>query len=211
MAADDPHEFLTPRNNDDDEEREARALEREFAAGEALRLANKHRKICSALHLRYADVTADDLARASLSDDPDIQCARLGPLFKMCGLIGVGHEIERADLINRLADAGLQSVNEMQVLSQAIATEYMAARFASDAMRQGQSFEVMSLQLGNFSKAAKLGTQLREAQHKFREAARPSLRLLDASPHAAIAETKSLPARASVPDPQSDTGEAERG
>ena len=109
MAADDAHEFLTPPESDgdghlghkpdfDEAEWDLGALEREIAAGEAWRLANEHRTICGALHLRYGDVTADELARASLSDEADIQCARLGPLFRMCGLIGVGHEIERADL-----------------------------------------------------------------------------------------------------------------
>jgi hypothetical protein len=127
MAADDTHEFLTPPDSDgderlghapdfDDAEWDLGALEREVAAAEALRLANGHRKICGALHLRYGDVSADDLARASLSDDPDIQCARLAPLFKMCGLIGVGHEIERADLIKTIADAGPQSETEMRLL-----------------------------------------------------------------------------------------------
>jgi hypothetical protein len=119
--------------------------------------------------------------------------------------------VERADLIKRLAEAGPQSVTEMQVLFQAIATEYMAARCAADAMRPGQSVEVMSLQLGNFGKAAKMGTQLREAQHKLREAARPSLRLLDASPHAAIGHTNSLPSGEAAAGPQSETGETKRG
>lgn len=92
-------------------------------------------------------------------------------------------------------------------IARAISTEYMAALCAADAMRSGQSVEVMSLQLGNFNKAAKIGTQLREAQHKLREAARPSLRLRDATPHAAIGHTKSLPIGEAAADPQTDTGE----
>ena len=69
----------------------------------------------------------------------------------------------------------------------------------------------MSLQLGNFSKAAKMGAQLREAQHKLREGARPSLRLLNATPHAANGQTRSLPAGEAAPDPESDAGEMMRG
>ena len=80
MAADDIHDFLTPQDSDGDGrlgdapdfgevEWDAGALEREAAAAEFLRLANGHRKVCGALHLRYGDVTADDLARTSLSDD----------------------------------------------------------------------------------------------------------------------------------------------
>jgi hypothetical protein len=173
--------------------------------------ASDHWQICRWLNIAYDSVTAEDLARASVSNDVQTQAVRLRPLFEMCGLVGEAYSMERADLIQRLAEAGPQSSSEMQILSQAIATEYMAARCAADAMRQGQSVEVMSLQLGNFSKASKLGTQLREAQHKLWEAARPSLRLLDASPHAAIGHTKSLPAGEAAPDRQGDTGETGRG
>ena len=120
-------------------------------------------KICGWLNIGYDSVTADDLARACLSDDVQTQAVRLQSLFEMCGLVGEAHSVERAELIKRLAEAGPQSITEMQVLFQAIATDYMAARCAADAMRPGQSFEVMSLQLGNFGKAAKMGTQLREA------------------------------------------------
>jgi len=184
---------------------------RAYDARMELLYGSERLKICGWLNIGYDSVTADDLARACLSGDVQIQTVRLQSLFEMCGLVGEAHSVERADLIKRLAEAGPQSITEMQVLSQAIATEYMAARFATDAMRPGQSVEVMSLQLGNFGKAAKMGTQLREAQHKLREAARPSLRLLDASPHAAIGHTKSLPAGEVAPDPQSETGETNRG
>ena len=120
MAADDTHEFLTPPDSDgdgrlghapdfDEAEWDLGALEREVAAAEFLQLANGHRKVCGALHLRYGDITANDLGRAGLSDEADIQCARLGPLFKMCGLVGDGHEIERADLVKAIADAGPQN------------------------------------------------------------------------------------------------------
>ena len=71
MAADDTHECLTPPDSDgdgrlghepdfDEAEWDLGALEREVAAAEFLQLANGHRKICGALHLRYGDVTADE-------------------------------------------------------------------------------------------------------------------------------------------------------
>lgn len=168
-------------------------------------------QICGWLNIAYGSVTAEDLARACLSDDLQTQAVRLHPLFEMCGLVGEAYSLERADFIKRLAEAGPQNVTEVQVISQTIATEYIAARCASDAMRHGQSVEVMSMQLGNFSKVAKLGTQLREAQHKLREAGRPSLKLLDASRRAAVGQTKRLPAREATPDPRGDTDEVEHG
>jgi hypothetical protein len=173
-----------------------RALEREIAAAEFLGLANAHREVCGALHLRYGDVTADDLARASLSDDIDIQCARLGPLFKMCGLVGDGHEIERADLVKTIAGAGPQSEAEMRLLFQGTAAEYMAVRCAADAMQPGQDPSIMSLQIGNFSKLTRLGFDLQEGLQKLRSAQRPSRRVLDAGPAplAAVGHTKALPA-----------------
>jgi hypothetical protein len=209
MAADDPNKFLTPQNNDDDRrlggacdfdeaEWDLGALEREAAAAEFLRQANGHRKVCGALHLRYGDVTAEDLARASLSDDPDMQCARLGPLFKMCGLVGDGHEIERADVVRAIADAGPQSETEMRLLSQVTAAGFMAARCATDAMQPGQDRSVMSLQIGNFSKLTRLGFDLQEGLQKLRSAQRPSRRVLDAgpSPLAAVGHAKALHASA---------------
>ena len=207
MAQDSTHEFLTPPDSDrdgrlghdpdfDEVEWDAGALEREIAAAEFLGLANAHRKICGALHLRYGDVTADDLARASLSDDTDIQCARLGPLFKMCGLIGVGNEIERADLVKTIAGAGPQSEAEMRLLFQGTAAEYMAVRCAADAMQPGQDPSIMSLQIGNFSKLTRLGFDLQEGLQKLRSAQRPSRRVLDAgpAPSGAVGYTKALPA-----------------
>jgi hypothetical protein len=209
MAADNTHEFWAPPNSDghgrvgdehdfDEAEWDLGALERELAAGEALRLANGHRKICGALHLRYGDVTANELARASLSDEPDIQCARLAPLFKMCGLIGVGHEIERADLVKTIADAGPESEAEMQLLFQITAAEFMAARCATDAMQPRQDVAIMSLQIANFGKLSRLGLDLRVGLEKLRSAQRPSLRLLEAA-HApaslgAGGHVKALPA-----------------
>lgn len=190
MAADGTHEFLTPPDSDgaslpaqtrdfDDAEWDLGALEREVAAAEALRLANGHRKICGDLHLRYGDVSADDLARASLSDEPDIQCVRLAPLFKMCGLIGVGYEIERADLVKTIADAGPQSEAEMRLLFQITSAEFMAARCAADAMQPRQDVAVMSLQMANFGKLTRIGFDLRVGLEKLRSAQRPSLRLLE--------------------------------
>ena len=207
MAADDTHEFLTPPDSDgdgrlghepdfDEAEWDLGALEREVAAAEFLQLANGHRKICGALHLRYGDVTADDLARASLSDEADIQCARLGPLFKMCGLIGVGQEIERADLVKTIADAGPRSEAEMRLLFQITAAEFMAARCATDAMQPRQDVAVMSLQMANFGKLSRLGLDLRAGLEKLRSAQRPSLRLLEAAPAplGAVGHVKALPA-----------------
>ena len=209
MAADDTHEFLTPPDSDgdgrlghaldfDEAEWDLGALERQIAAGEAWRLANAHRTVCGALHLRYGDVTADELGRASLSDDPDMQCARLGPLFKMCGLIGVGHEIERADVVRTIADAGPQSEAEMRLLFQITAAEFMAARCAADAMQPRQDVAIMSLQMANFGKLSRLGLDLRVGLEKLRSAQRPSLRLLAAA-HApaslgAGGHVKALPA-----------------
>ena len=211
MAADDPHEFLNPQNNDDEaRDRSAQALE--LAVGVALGSANAHRKVCGALHLRYDDVTADDLARASLSDDTDMQCARLGPLFKMCGLVGVGHEIERADVVRTIADAGPQSEGEMRLLFQVTAAEYMAALCATDAMRPRQDLSVVSMQVGNFSKLTRLGLELRQGLQKLRTAQRPSLRLLDAAPapqpdpFAAVRHTKALPAGGEGQDPSEAQG-----
>jgi hypothetical protein len=209
MAADDTHEFLTPPDSDgdgrlghepdfDEAEWDLGALEREIAAGEAWRLANAHRTICGALHLRYGDVTAEELARASRSDDTDIQCARLGPLFKMCGLVGDGHEIERADLVKTIADAGPRSEAEMRLLFQITAAEFMAARCATDAMQPRQDLAVMSLQMSNFGKLSRLGLDLRAGLEKLRSAQRPSLRLLEAAPAPAplgsVGHTKALPA-----------------
>ena len=182
MAADDPHEFLNPQKSDDGEARELRAQSLELAAGEAFGSPNAHRKVCGALHLRYGDVTPEDLARASLSDDPDMQCARLGPLFKMCGLIGVGHEIERADVVRTIADAGPQSEGEMRLLFQVTAAECMAALCATDAMQPRQDLSVVSLQMNNYAKLTRLGLELRGGLQKLRSAQRPSLRLLDATP-----------------------------
>ena len=213
MAQDSAHEFLTPPDSDrdgrlghapdfDEVEWDAGALEREATAAEFFRLANAHRKICDALHLRYGDVTADDLTRASLSDDTDIQCARLAPLFKMCGLVGVAQEIERADLLKTIADAGPQSETEMRLLFQITAAGFMAAQCATDAMQPRQDLAVVSLQITNFSKLTRLGLDLREGLQKLRSAQRPSLRLLDASPAPlpAVGHTKALPAGTDVRD-----------
>lgn len=209
MAADDTHEFLTPPDSDgdgrlghepdfDEAEWDLGALEREIAAGEAWRLANEHRTVCGALHLRYGDVTADDLARASLSEDADIKCARLGPLFKMCGLIGVGHEIERADLVKTIANAEPQSEAEMRLLFKVAASEYLATLCATDAAQPHQDLAVVSLQISNFSKLTRLGFDLQEGLQKLRSTQRPSLRLLEAAPASAPVgaggHVKALPA-----------------
>jgi hypothetical protein len=218
MAADDTHEFLTPPDSDRDGrlghapdlsevEWDAGALEREIAAAEFFRLTNAHRKICDALHLRYGDVTADDLARASLSDDTDIQCARLGPLFKMCGLVGDGHEIERADVVKTIAHAGPQSEAEMRLLFQVAAADYLATLCATDAAQPRQDLAVVSLQIGNFSKLTRLGFELRGGLQKLRSTQRPSLRLLEAAPApcpepvAAIGHARALPAVTDGQDP----------
>lgn len=216
MAADDTHEFLTPHDSDgdgrlghepdfDEAEWDLGALEREIAAGEAWRLANEHRTICGALHLRYGDVTADDLARASLSEDADIQCARLAPLFKMCGLIGVGHEIERADLVKTIADAGPQSETEMRLLFKVAASEYLATLCATDAAQPRQDLAVVSLQISNFSKLTRLGFDLQEGLQKLRSAQRPSLRLLEAAtataPLGAVGHAKAITAGGDGHDP----------
>jgi hypothetical protein len=227
MAADDPNKFLNPQNNDgdgrlggacdfDEAEWDLGALEREAAAAEFLRQANAHRKVCGALHLRYGDVTPDDLARASLSDDPDMQSARLGTLFEMCGLVGDGHEIERADVVRTIAGAGPQSEGEMRLLFQVTAAEYMAALCATDAMQPRQDLAVVSLQIGNFSKLTRLGLDLRAGLEKLRSAQRPSLRLLDATPapdpFAAVGRPKALPEGGEGHDPSGakdphDTGD----
>ena len=216
MAADDTYEFLTPPESDggerlghapdfDEAEWDLGALEREVAAAEALRLANGHRKICGALHLRYGDVSPDDLARASMSDDPDIQCARLVPLFKMCGLIGVGHEIERADLVKTIADAGPQSETEMRLLFKVAASEYLASLCATDAAQPRQDLAVVSLQISNFSKLTRLGFDLQEGLQKLRSTQRPSLRLLEAAtataPLGAVGHAKALIAGGDGHDP----------
>lgn len=212
MAADDPHEFLNPQNNDGGGARDLSAQALELAVGEAFGFANAHRKVCGALHLRYDDVTAEDLARASLSDDPDMQCARLGPLFKMCGLIGVGHEIERADVVRTIAGAGPQSEGEMRLLFQVTAAEYMAAVCATDAMQPRQDLSVVSMQVGNFAKLTRLGLELRGGLQKLRTAQRPSLRLLDAvpapqpDPFAAVRHPEALPARGEGQDPSGAQG-----
>ena len=156
--------------------------------------ATDHWKICRWLDVGFDHVTAEDVERASRSDDVPTQAVRLRPVFEMCGLVGDEHEADRVDLIRRLADAGPQSDPEMRILFQAIAAEYMAARCASDAMSPGQSMEVMSMQLGNFSKLARLGNELREGQQRIRQAQKPSLKLLDASNQAAIGQTKMLTA-----------------
>ena len=78
MAGDRAHEFLTSPDSDQDGR---------------LRHAPDFNEVeldLGALHLRDDNVTTDDWGRASLSDEPDTQCARLDPLFKMCGLFGVG-------------------------------------------------------------------------------------------------------------------------
>jgi hypothetical protein len=78
MAGDSAHELLTPADSDQD-----------GRLGHAPDFDEVGLDL-GALHLRDGNVTADDWARASLSDEPDTQCARLDPLFKMCGLFGVG-------------------------------------------------------------------------------------------------------------------------
>ena len=211
MAEGDTHEFLTPPDSGgearlghapdfSEEEWDAGAPGREAPAAEFFRLANAHRKVCGALHLRYGDVTAGDLARASLSDDADVQCARLGPLFKMCGLVGDGHEIERADVVKTIADAGPQSEAEMRLLFQVAAADYLATLCATDAAQPRQDLAVVSLQIGNFSKLTRLGFELRGGLQKLRNTQRPSLRLLEAAPApcpeplAAIGHARALPA-----------------
>jgi hypothetical protein len=228
MNEDDTHEFLTPQNSDgdarlghtpdfDEVEWDPGARERELAAEEAWRLLNEYRTVCGALYLRYGDVTADDLARASLSGETGIQCARLGPLFKTCGLVGVGQEIERADLVKTIADAGPQSETEMRLLFKVAAADYLATLCATDAAQPRQDLAVVSLQIGNFSKLTRLGFELQEGLQKLRGAQRPGLRVLDAGPAplAAVGHTKALPAGAdgrdtsegqSPPDADTDRG-----
>lgn len=217
MSEDDTHEFLTPQDSDggghlghapdfSEVEGHAGALEREAAAGEAWRLLNEYRTVCGALYLRYGDVTADDLARASLSDETNIQCVRLGTLFKMCGLVGVGQEIERAGVLKTIAEAGPQSEAELALLFQITAAEFMAAQCAADAMQPCQDLAVMSLQMANFGKLSRLGLDLQVGREKLRSARRPGLRVLEAAPaphdpFAAVGHAKSLPAGGEAQDP----------
>jgi hypothetical protein len=125
----------------------------------------------------------------------------------MCGLIGVGHEIERADVVRTIAGAGPQSEGEMRLLFQVTAAEYMAALCATDAMQPRQDLSVVSIQVGNYSKLTRLGLDLREGLQKLRTAQRPNLRVLEAAPaphpdpFAAVRHPKALPAVGEGQDP----------
>jgi hypothetical protein len=184
MAADDTHEFLTPPDSDgegrlghgpdfDEAEWDLGALEREIAAGEAWRLANEHRTICGALHLRYGDVTADELARASLSDDMHTQVSRLRGLFTACGIVAEPQEVERADVIRVAAENAPQSEPERQLVFQLIAAHFMALRSAGEAASGRHIPQVTALYTGDFVKVSKLHASLQGTLQAMRRCASP--------------------------------------
>jgi hypothetical protein len=184
MAADDTHEFLTPPDSDgdgrlghepdfDEAEWDLGALEREVAAAEFLRLANGHRTVCGALNLRYGDVTADELARATRSDDMHTQVSRLRGLFTACGIVAEPQEVERADVIRVAAENAPQSEAERQVLFQLMAAHFLTLRSAGEAASGRHIPQIAALYTGDFVKASKLHASLQGALQAMRRGVSP--------------------------------------
>ena len=180
-AVEDERLGRAPDDGDDDHDDGIAAAEREIAAAELMQIIHSHSQICNWLHVGFDDVSREDLRRASLSDDPKVQNARLGGIIEACGLVGDAYEMARADLIRSIADMAPGSEVERLKANAAATVSVMSQRCAAQAMQPGQNPAVMSLQIGNFSKLMRLGLELEASQERSRLARRPALMLVDAN------------------------------
>jgi len=190
---------------------------------------SRHHQACQWLNVNSGHVTAEDLCRASLSDDPAIQVSRLRPLFEACRLTADAQETERADLIQTLADYGPRDERERQVLYHGQTANYMAMYCAAQAMASGamphhtaqhvNSFKQLSkhsieCQGRIIASRARRGLGADDLRRDIRAlSGRTELRALEAVPASAVLASQTVTAAsdASAEDGQEDAPDADEG
>ena len=160
IAADGDDRLGRPGDGEDRESLEIAAAELEIALRMQAEAAHRHYTACRGLHIRFEDVTPDDLRRATLSDDMRTQVSRLRGLFTACGIVAEPQEVERADVIHVAAENAPQSEAERQLVFQTIVTHFMALRSAGEAMSGRHAPQVAALCTADFVKVSKLHASL---------------------------------------------------
>jgi hypothetical protein len=173
IAADGDDRLGRPGDGEDRESLEIAAAELEIALRMQAEAAHRHYTACRGLHIRFEDVTPDDLRRATLSDDMRTQVSRLRGLFTACGIVAEPQEVERADVIHVAAEYAPQSEAERQLVFQAIATHLMALRSVGEAMSGRHIPQIAALYTGDFVKASKLHASLQGTLQAMRRGASP--------------------------------------
>jgi hypothetical protein len=156
IEADGDDRLGRPGDGEDRESLEIAAAELEIALRMQAEAAHRHYTACRGLHIKFEDVTPDDLRRATLSDDMRTQVSRLRGLFTACGIVAEPQEVERADVIHVAAENAPQSETERQLAFQAIAAHFMALRSAGEAASGRHIPQVTALYTADFVKASKL-------------------------------------------------------
>jgi hypothetical protein len=173
MAAGGDGRLGQPGNGEGGESLEIAAAELEIALHMQAEAAFRHLTACGALHVRYGDVTPNDLRRATLSDDMHTQVSRLKGLFTACGIVAEPQEVERADVVRLAAEHAPRSEGERQILFQATAAHFLTLRSAGEAASGRHIPQVAALYTGDFVKAAKLHASLQGALQAMRRDASP--------------------------------------
>jgi hypothetical protein len=173
MAAGGDDRLGQPGDGECSERLEIAAAELEIALHMQAEAAFRHLKVCGALHVRYGDVTPDDLRRATLSDDMQTQVSRLKGLFTACGVVAEPQEVERADVVRVAAEHAPRSEGERQILYQATAAHFLTLRSAGEAASGRHIPQVAALYTGDFVKASKLHASLQVALQAMRRSASP--------------------------------------
>jgi hypothetical protein len=173
IAADGDDRLGQPGDGEDRESLEIAAAELEIALRMQAEAAHRHYTACRGLHIRFEDVTPDDLRRATLSDDMRTQVSRLRGLFTACGIVAEPQEVERADVVRVAAEHAPRSEGERQIVFQAMAAHFLTLRSAGEAASGRHIPQVAALYTGDFVKAAKLHASLQGTLQAMRRGACP--------------------------------------
>ena len=136
--------------------------ELEAAAHRHFQATSDWHKVCQQLDLQHDKVTLEQLIDATLSSDPGVQVARLGSLFRSCGLTGAWQASERTDLVNVIADHAPQNERERQIIYQSAISQSLAMICAEEAAGPAQTPQVRALLSGSFQQLSSHGLALDE-------------------------------------------------
>ncbi len=126
--------------------------ELEAAARRHFQASSDWHKVCQQLDLVHDKVTLEQLINATLSWDPGVQVARLGGLFRACGLTGASQAVERSDLVAVIAGQAPRDERERQVVYQSAVSRNVAMICAEGATGPGRTPQVTALLSGSFQK-----------------------------------------------------------
>jgi len=106
-------------------------------AANAICLSDRHQSICDALGVDPERVSAEDLSRATLTNDAEQQLARLIELFQSCGIFDPWFKAERQHLVRAISAEAPNTHGERELLYYSYAAQSLAMRSAARAHRGG--------------------------------------------------------------------------